>query len=101
LSNAVKYSEEGSPIAFSARREGANALIQIADRGLGIPADAMPQLFTAFYRGSNVSGRPGTGLGLSIVKKCVDLHGGDIALESIEGVGTTARVRLPLFQEAT
>ncbi len=101
LSNAVKYSAKGSPVQFSTRRDGANAIIRITDHGLGIPVDAMPQLFTAFYRGSNVSGRPGTGLGLSIVKKCVDLHGGDIALESTEGVGTTARVRLPLFPETS
>jgi signal transduction histidine kinase len=98
LSNAVKYSAEGSPIDFSARREGRNAIIQIIDRGVGIPADAMPQLFTAFFRGSNVSGRPGTGLGLSIVKKCVDLHGGEISLDSTEGVGTTVRLRLPLYR---
>ncbi len=101
LSNAVKYSAKGSPVQFSTCRDGANAIIRVTDHGLGIPADAMPQLFTAFYRGSNVSGRPGTGLGLSIVKKCVDLHGGDIALESTEGVGTTARVRLPLFPETS
>ena len=72
-------------------------LIEVRDRGIGIPADAMPQLFTAFYRGSNVSGRSGTGLGLSIVKRCVDLHGGKIAIESTEGAGTMVRVRLPLF----
>ena len=97
LSNAVKYSADGNPIIFSARREKNDAMIEISDHGLGIPANAMPQLFTAFYRGSNVSGLPGTGLGLSIVKKCVDLHGGEIALESTEGIGTIARVRLPLF----
>ena len=97
LSNAVQYSAKGSPVQFSARREGTDAIIEVRDRGLGIPADAFPRLFTAFYRGSNVSGRPGTGLGLSIVKKCVDLHGGEITLESTEGVGAIVRVRLPLL----
>ena len=100
LSNAVKYSAEGSPVNFSARREGSDAHFEVVDRGLGIPPDAMPQLFTAFYRGSNVSGRSGTGLGLSIVKKCVDLHGGQITLESKEKVGTIARVQLPLFSSS-
>lgn len=101
LSNAVKYSPEGSPVPFSARREGSNAWFEVKDQGIGIPADTLPHLFTPFFRGSNVTHRVGTGLGRTIVKRCVDLHGGEIQVESTEGVGTTMRVRLPLFPTAS
>ena len=97
LSNAVKYSPAGSPVPFSARRNAADALLEVKDHGVGIPADTLPHLFTPFFRGSNVSHHAGTGLGLTIVKRCVDLHGGEIHVDSAVGVGTTIRVRLPLF----
>jgi len=56
-------------------------------------------LFQAFHRGGNVRQVPGTGLGLLIVRRCVDLHRGEIGVESTEGEGTTFTVRLPLFAE--
>jgi len=98
LTNAVKYSETGDPVKFQLRPEGANVLCSIRDRGIGIPAEDREWLFNAFQRGRNVGQRPGTGLGLVIVKRCVDLHGGSIEIDSSPGTGTTVTVRLPLAQ---
>lgn len=100
ISNAVKYSPEGAPVEFSVARERALAVCRIADRGCGIPDADRARLFEAFHRGANVRHIPGTGLGLLIVRRCVELHGGEIEFESVEGHGTTFTVRLPLFVPA-
>jgi PAS domain S-box-containing protein len=97
LSNAIKYSPEGEPVVFAVGRDGVHAVCRVADRGCGIPAADQARLFQAFHRGANVRQVPGTGLGLLIVRRCIDLHGGEIAFESAEGRGTTCTVRLPLF----
>ncbi len=111
LSNAIKYSPEGGNIQFDLVFEHDSAVIEtsagtlvrtsavtfrIRDQGIGIPPEDQAQLFDAFYRSSNVGTISGTGLGLAIVKKCVDLHGGQIAVESEVGLGTTFTVILPL-----
>jgi PAS domain S-box-containing protein len=97
LSNAVKYSAARESVDFSVERAGANAVFIVRDRGIGIPAADHDKLFLTFHRAGNVGERPGTGLGLVIVKRCVELHGGVIALQSREGEGTTVTVTLPLF----
>jgi len=97
LSNAIKYSPAGASVDFAVTREGAHAACRISDRGCGIPAEDQARLFQAFHRGANVRQVPGTGLGLLIVRRCVELHGGEIAFESSEGRGTAFTVRLPLF----
>jgi len=97
LSNAVKYSAAGTPVHFAVERQGTEAVFIVRDQGIGIPAADLSQLFATFHRGANVGQRPGTGVGLVIVKRCVELHGGTIALQSEEGHGTTVTVRLPLF----
>ncbi len=97
ITNAVKYSPEGSEVIFTARREGNDAVFQIIDHGIGIPEADRSRLFEAFHRCSNVGEIPGTGLGLVIVKRCVDLHGGTLHVDSEVGKGTTFTVRLPLF----
>jgi signal transduction histidine kinase len=101
LSNAVKYSEPGSPVEFTAARHQTHAVFTIRDRGIGIPTDDQPKLFTSFTRGRNVGTRPGTGLGLVVVQRCVQLHGGTIALDSAPGAGTTVIVSLPVFSLLT
>ena len=65
------------------------------DQGIGIPPADQEWLFDAFHRGHNVADCPGTGLGLVIVKRCLDLQGGKIQVESKEGEGTSVTVRLP------
>ena len=98
LNNAVKYSEAGQPVQFALGREGADAVWQVRDRGIGISAEDQRWLFSAFQRGQNVGDRPGTGLGLVLVKRCADLHGGKIQIQSTLGTGTTVTVRLPVFR---
>jgi PAS domain S-box-containing protein len=99
LSNAVKYSTPGQAVEFLLERKGDEGICRIVDRGCGIPESDQKRLFQAFHRGSNVRQIPGTGLGLLIVQRCVDLHGGEIQFESMEGRGTTFAVRLPLFAQ--
>lgn len=95
LSNAVKYSEAGQTVTFLGRSTASGVEFVIQDRGIGIPAAELEHLFTAFQRGSNVGQRPGTGLGLMIVKRCLELHGGTLTLDSQPQQGTTAIVNLP------
>jgi PAS domain S-box-containing protein len=97
LTNAVKYSEAGSTVNFLVNRDGSDAVCVIRDQGIGIPKEDQPHLFLAFHRGSNVGTRPGTGLGLLLVKRCADLHGGKVEVESHPGAGTTVTVRFPAF----
>jgi len=97
LSNAVKYSPAGSPVELRVRRDGAHAVFEVVDRGIGIAPADRDKLFTAFFRGSNVGQRSGTGLGLTIVRRCAELHGGTVALEGAAGGGAVATVRVTLF----
>jgi signal transduction histidine kinase len=97
VSNAIKYTPEGGNIGMTFW-PGANETVRIvlSDSGMGIPKDEIPRLFTEFFRASNVKNVIGTGLGLTIVKEIVDQHGGQIQVESEEGLGTTFIIHLPL-----
>lgn len=96
ISNALKYSPQGNPIQVTYGCEDDQVVIQVRDRGLGIPPEDQAHLFECFYRAKNVGTIAGTGLGLAIVHKCVTLHGGTIAINSEVGVGTTVIVKFPL-----
>ena len=96
LSNAIKYSSEDSNIYFILSCESEKAVFQIQDQGIGIPLEAQKNLYDFFYRCQNVGDVPGIGLGLPVVKKCVELHGGNISVESKVRVGTTFTVTIPL-----
>lgn len=98
LSNAIKYSPVDGEVNFNLVLQENEAVFQISDRGMGIPPEDMERLFNPFFRGGNVGVIPGIGLGLTIVKECVDLHGGNISVNSELGVGTTFTVILPLSQ---
>ncbi|MCA1992623.1 MAG: HAMP domain-containing histidine kinase, partial [Coleofasciculus sp. S288] len=95
LSNAIKYSPPDSEIDFILHCDAKEVGFKICDRGIGIPPEDRERLFETFHRGSNVGDITGTGLGLAVVKTCVDLHGGQIAVESEMGVGTRFTVILP------
>jgi PAS domain S-box-containing protein len=96
LSNAIKYSPQGGTVRFECICLQNPVTFRIQDEGIGIPGEDLPQLMQSFYRATNVGAISGTGLGLAIVKKCVDLHGGQITVDSKIGVGTTFQVTLPL-----
>ncbi|NJK50751.1 response regulator [Candidatus Gracilibacteria bacterium] len=100
LINAIKYSDEGSPVDVTASCQPPKINFQIRDRGIGIPQQDWQRLFEPFHRASNVGTRQGTGLGLAIVKQCVDLHGGGIDFDTKVGEGTLFRVTLPCGWEA-
>ncbi len=97
LSNAIKFTPEGGRISISARRRGEDLAISVSDTGMGIPREALPRIFTRFYRvhrpGKEIKG---TGLGLAIVARIVAGHGGRIDVESEVAKGTTFTVLLPL-----
>jgi two-component system, OmpR family, sensor kinase len=100
IDNAIKYTPAGGKVTVSAKREGKEAVLRVADTGRGIPAEDLPHIFERFFRHSrNTSDKTvvGFGLGLSIVKWIVDSHGGRIEATSKVGEGTTFTVRLPLL----
>ncbi|MGA3309002.1 MAG: ATP-binding protein [Xanthobacteraceae bacterium] len=96
LSNAVKYSPGGGTIEMDAEIVADEAVVAIADRGIGIPAGDLERLFERYHRGGNVSGIVGTGVGLYLVKMAVDLHGGGVEVKSKEGDGARFIIRLPI-----
>jgi PAS domain S-box-containing protein len=96
LSNAVKYSPQGAEVTLSLARRNEQAVIEVQDRGIGIPVQDQARLFETFHRASNVENRPGSGLGLAIAKKSTELHGGEISFVSTVGAGTRFTVTLPL-----
>jgi PAS domain S-box-containing protein len=99
LSNAIKYSGQDGRVRVEAAHDDRGWRIDVADDGIGIPADELGQLFGRFVRASNArtAGLPGTGLGLSVVKAITELHGGSVEVRSIVGNGTTFSVFLPII----
>jgi PAS domain S-box-containing protein len=105
LSNAIKYSPEGGEITVNLAREevGADdwAILAVRDQGIGIPSEDLPHVFERFRRGGNIAGSAeGHGIGLASARQIVETHGGTITVESIEGVGSTFTVSLPLVPPA-
>jgi two-component system phosphate regulon sensor histidine kinase PhoR len=97
IGNAVKYTQTGGVEVRTERTDGW-VRISVADTGIGIPADALPRLFQEFFRARNAkaSRETGTGLGLAIVKDLVERYGGRVEVESVETMGTTFVVLLPI-----
>jgi signal transduction histidine kinase len=101
LENAVKYSPDGSDITVTVDDKGDTLLTAVCDRGIGIPADELGQVFERFHRGRQVSSTNygGLGLGLYITKQIIERHGGTIWVESKEGQGTTFFFALPATEQ--
>ena len=97
LENAVKYSPDGSDVTVTVEDRGELLITAVCDRGIGIPADELNQVFERFHRGRQVSSTNygGLGLGLYITKQIIERHGGSIWVESKEGQGTTFYFSLP------
>jgi signal transduction histidine kinase len=96
LDNAVKYSDTIKEIAVRVRSHRHFAVVEIADRGVGVAAADHDRIFDRFYRGSSARHRPGFGLGLPIVRELVKAHGGHVDMTSVPGAGSTFRISLPL-----
>jgi len=101
LENAVKYSPDGSDITVAVEDRGDSFVTAVCDRGIGIPADELGQVFERFHRGRQVSSTNygGLGLGLYITKQIIERHGGSIWVESKEGQGTTFYFSLPVSSD--
>lgn len=101
LQNAIKYSLRGGPICVQLEYHTTSACLKVTDRGIGIPAEALPHIFSSFYRAENAQKRSisGMGIGLYIVKEIVSRHGGKIEVASQENQGSTFSVWLPLLKD--
>ncbi|OPF16995.1 histidine kinase [Microcystis aeruginosa KW] len=96
LLNAIKYSPTGAGISLILWKDSDRIVFQVRDHGIGIAEEDRGKIYEPFYRGQNVENIIGTGLGLAVVKKCVELHRGEIALDSQVGKGTSFTVKLPI-----
>ena len=97
MENAIQYSRPGGTIEVAVRADGGEAVVTVADTGVGIPTRDRDRIFERFYRVDRARSREtgGTGLGLSIVKHVVENHGGNVTVESELGRGSTFTVRFP------
>ncbi|HEY0804567.1 MAG TPA: HAMP domain-containing sensor histidine kinase [Pseudonocardiaceae bacterium] len=101
VNNALLHTPQGTPVEVRVKPEDSEAVVEVADKGPGLPPDAAERVFERFYRADPARGRAngGTGLGLAIVAAIVAAHGGRVEVQTAVGVGTTFRVRLPLSDE--
>ena len=102
IDNAIKYTPEGGSVHVTMKADGRNAVFAVRDTGVGIPEEDAKHIFDRFYRVDKARSREtgGTGLGLSIVRQMVQLHRGEIKVDSVFGKGSTFTVTLPLRKGA-
>lgn len=98
LDNSIKYTLPSGLITLQCCQENQEVILTVKDSGMGIPASDLPLIFDRFYRVDKARARSagGTGLGLAIVKFIVEMHGGEISVQSTVNVGTTFTIKLPL-----
>ena len=98
IDNAMKYSERGSTVEINTSTTSNLVEIAVCDEGIGIPSRDLERIFERFYRVDRARSRAtgGTGLGLSIVRHIAQAHGGEVAVESTEGIGSKFRFRIPI-----
>jgi signal transduction histidine kinase len=100
LSNAIKYSPQGGQITLRLRREsspdGDQAVLEVEDRGIGVPTDEMPRIFDRFYRARNAGRIAGTGIGLAGAYQIVEQHGGTLSAARAPAGGSIFTLTLPL-----
>jgi two-component system sensor histidine kinase KdpD len=99
LDNAFKYTPEDSPIEITSWINESQWIVQVADRGPGVPEQDLPHLFDKFYRGPQKENKSGAGLGLAICKGIVDIHEGTLEAENRPDGGMFFRLTLPLENE--
>ena len=103
IENAINYSPESTKVSITTHTEDGVIDIAVTDQGIGIPDAEKERIFERFYRVDPARSRQtgGTGLGLSIVKHVASKHGGEVTLWSVENVGSTFSLRLPIFENPT
>ena len=96
LSNAIKFTPQGGAVTLGAKRNENMISLSVTDTGAGIPADDQARVFGRFETGGGQARQSGAGLGLSLVKSLVEMHGGWVELESVEGKGTSVTCHIPI-----
>ena len=95
LTNALKFTPAGGQVVVRTAAAGDDAVLSVADTGLGIPADELPRIFDRFWRGQATTQTSGSGIGLTVAAELAHAHGGELTAASTEGEGTTMILRLP------
>ena len=99
VTNAIKYSPHGGDVQVRLFAQGAEAVLEVVDSGVGIPRDELARISERFFRASTAGKVKGSGLGLAISREIVERHGGRLEVESEEAAGSTFRVRLGAQQD--
>src|SRR5690606_32917721 len=100
VSNALKYTPTGGRAVLGASRDGDELTLWVSDTGSGINAEERALVFQRVKRGRTTARRHGAGLGLALVRSFVELHGGQVELESEVGVGTRVTCRIPALRQS-
>jgi two-component system sensor histidine kinase BaeS len=95
LGNALKFTPAGGTVTISTRQDGPSAVLEVADTGVGIPADELPRIFDRFWRGQGAAQTSGSGIGLAIAGELTWAHGGTLTATSQPGEGTRLTLTLP------
>lgn len=101
IANAIKYSDGKGEIKINIKQDDKFVIFECRDRGIGIPADQMSEIFTKFFRAKNIIQKDtqGSGLGLYLAKEIIETLGGKIWVESVENKGTTVSFKLPVYNK--
>jgi signal transduction histidine kinase len=95
LGNALKFTPAGGTVTIRTMRDGPSAVLEVADTGIGIPAEELPRIFDRFWRGRAAAGTSGSGIGLAVAAELVSAHGGTLSAASQPAEGTVLTVTLP------
>jgi signal transduction histidine kinase len=95
FTNALKFTPAGGKVSIRTATDGADAVLEVTDTGIGIPADELPHVFDRFWRGRGAAQTSGSGIGLTVAAELARAHGGQLTAASTEGQGTTMTLRLP------
>lgn len=95
LGNALKFTPAGGTVTISTRQDGPSAVLEVADTGVGIPADELPRIFDRFWRGQAAARTSGSGIGLAIAAELASAHGGALTAASRPGEGTRLTLTMP------
>lgn len=99
LSNALKFTPAGGAVAIRTRQDGPHSVLEVADNGVGIPADELPHIFDRFWRGRRAAETSGSGIGLAIAAELTWAHGGTLTADSRPGEGTCLTLILPSLSD--